>query len=76
MSDTLTARLRGQYKIGPDGVYGTRDFSDFIPPISLEAADRIEQLESKLKEAAEFIQKLGPTIDYDIAAEIKEMLDE
>ena len=36
---------------------------------------RINQLESKLKEASEFIQKLGPTIDYDIVAEIEEMLD-
>ena len=37
---------------------------------------RIKQLESKLKEATEFIQKLGPTIDYDIVAEIEDMLDE
>ena len=35
---------------------------------------RIGELESKLKEASEFIQKLGPTIDYDIVAEIEEML--
>jgi len=45
MSDKLTNRLRGQYKVGPDNVYGTRSFADFIPPISLEAADRIELLE-------------------------------
>lgn len=40
----LINRLRGRYPIGPDGVYGERDFSDFIPPISLEAADTIEKL--------------------------------
>lgn len=38
----LINRLRGIYPIGPDGVYGKRDFSDFIPPISLEAADALE----------------------------------
>lgn len=31
-------------------------------------------LKEKLKEASEFIQKLGPTIDYDIVSEIEEML--
>lgn len=35
---------------------------------------RIKQLESKLKEASELIQKLGPTIDWDIVSEIEEML--
>ena len=44
MSD-LTNRLRGQYPVGPNNLYGTRDFADFIPPISLDAADRIEKLE-------------------------------
>ena len=44
----LVNRLRGQYAVGPDGVYGTRDFADFIPPISLEAADRITELEAQL----------------------------
>jgi len=46
--NTLVNRLRGQYQVGPDGVYGTRSFSDFIPPIALEAAGRIEQLEGIL----------------------------
>ena len=45
----LVDRLRGQYAVGPDNVYGTRSFADFIPPISLEAADRIEELELALK---------------------------
>ena len=49
MSD-LVNRLRGKYQVGPDGVFGTRSFADFIPPISLEAADRIEQLEKALDE--------------------------
>lgn len=48
MSDKLTDRLRGQYKIGPDGVYGTRDFLPFIPPICVEAAERIEELEKEV----------------------------
>jgi hypothetical protein len=51
MSDKLTNRLRGKYSVGPDGVYGTRDFSSFIPPICLEAADRIEELENALLDA-------------------------
>ena len=46
MSDSLVNRLRGRYEVGPDGVYGTRSFSDFIPPISIEAAERIEELEA------------------------------
>ena len=48
MSDLIN-RLRGQYQVGPDGIYGTRSFADFIPLISLEAADRIEELEQQLK---------------------------
>jgi hypothetical protein len=45
----LTNRLRGIYPVGPEGAYGARDFSDFIPPISIEAADRIEELEKELR---------------------------
>ena len=41
---------------------------------SMRQREKIEHLESKLKETSEFIQKLGPTIDYDIVAEIEEML--
>jgi len=48
--DKLVNRLRGEYQIGPDGIYGKREFSDFIPPISKEAADRIELLESAMQE--------------------------
>lgn len=50
---TLVNRLRGIYEIGPKGEFGTRDFSalgDFIAPISLEAASRIEELEKQLSE--------------------------
>ena len=32
------------------------------------------KLESKLNEASKFIQKLGPTIDYDIVKDIEEIL--
>ena len=48
----------------------------FNPQKVTQMLDRQEQLESKLKEASEFIQKLGPTIDYDIVREIEEMLGE
>lgn len=50
MSKTLVDRLRGLYSVGPKGEYGKRDFSEFIPAISLEAADRIEELENELLE--------------------------
>lgn len=51
MSD-LTNRLRGQYLVGVSGEFGTRDFSDFIPPISREAADRIDVLEEAVSQIA------------------------
>ena len=44
--NALVNRLRGQYEVGPDNEFGTRSFADFIPPISIEAADRIEVLSS------------------------------
>lgn len=56
MNDKLTDRLRGNYKIGPNGVYGTRDFSTFIPPICIEAAERIEELEAMLNKKLDFIR--------------------
>ncbi len=46
----------------------------FQPQKVMQMLDRQEQLEAKLTEASEFIQKLGPTIDWDIVAEIEEML--
>ena len=52
MSDKLVDRLRGQYEVGEGAMYGKRDFSDFIPAISLEAADRIEMLEHVLQDCA------------------------
>ncbi len=61
MSD-LVNRLRGVYAVGPEGVYGTRDFADFIPPISLEAATRIEELEAALSETYEQVYD-NPAID-------------
>jgi len=48
--DKLVNRLRGQYEIGEGAMYGKRDFSDFIPAISLEAATRIEDLEGVLND--------------------------
>jgi len=49
MSD-LTDRLRGNYKVGPEGIYGTRSFAGFFPPICTEAAERIDALEAMLVE--------------------------
>lgn len=48
MSDKLVDRLRGKYKIGPEGEYGTREFFANVPPICEEAAKRIEELEAEL----------------------------
>ncbi|MDX1812475.1 MAG: hypothetical protein R3240_11040 [Gammaproteobacteria bacterium] len=42
--DTLVDRLRGNYEIGPNAEFGKRDFSSFIPPICIEAAQEIERL--------------------------------
>ena len=54
--NTLVNRLRGQYEVGPDNVFGTRSFADFIPPISLEAAQRIEDLEAMLSKKLDLIR--------------------
>lgn len=56
MGDILVNRLRGKYKVGPNGLHGTRDFSGFIPPICAEAAVRIELLESLLRDALPHIE--------------------
>jgi len=50
----LKERLRGHYTCGP---FGTRDFSSYIPAISIEAADYIEQLEQQLADANELIKQ-------------------
>jgi len=49
MADTLIKRLRGEYELGPGGEFGTRSFADCIPPISIEAANRIEELENAIR---------------------------
>jgi hypothetical protein len=54
MSTELINRLRGQYQVGVNGEFGTRSFADFIPSISLEAADRIETLQYALEDAKGF----------------------
>ncbi len=56
MGDKLTDRLRGKYKVGPEGLYGTRDFSGFIPPICNEAVERIESLEAMLSKKLDLIR--------------------
>ena len=56
MSDKLTDRLRGIYAVGKANIYGTRSFADFIPPISLEAADRIDKLEAMLSKKLDLIK--------------------
>lgn len=62
--------LSADFYDASDAVFADR----FDPQQVMQMLDRQEQLESKLKEASDFIQKLGPTIDYDIVAEIEEML--
>jgi len=67
---TLTNRLRGVYAIGPDvdggPEFGHRDFgSTFTPRIQLEAADRIETLETQLTEA-----KAREAVAYEVAAKV------
>jgi len=62
--NTLVDRLRGIYQVGPidengNGEFGQRGFSDFIPPISYEAAIRIEELEKENKRLNEIIDDLG-----------------
>ena len=71
---SLVSRLRGLYAVGEEGEYGSRDFSSFIPPISYEAADRIEELQEqlcdmknaalKLNEMVEEASRLVPTRDF------------
>jgi len=43
---TLSNRLRGVYEVGPN-VYTTAPFAAFIPPICIEAADKIDLLISE-----------------------------
>jgi len=52
-------RLRGNYKIGPNGEYGMRSFADFIPPISFEAADVIESLQKQNDIAREALETIS-----------------
>jgi len=64
MNNKLINRLRGEYQVGVNGEFGIRSFADFIPPISLEAANRIEALQYALEEAKSFatwVEVLGRT---------------
>lgn len=58
MASDLVNRLRGPCAIGIYSEFGTRDFSNFIPPISLEAATEIERLNARVKELEDQIQSL------------------
>tara|TARA_R110000851_G_scaffold169340_1_gene315517 strand:- start:368 stop:571 length:204 start_codon:yes stop_codon:yes gene_type:complete len=53
IKDTLVNRLRGIYAVGPNAEFGSRSFGSFgiVAPISLEAANRIEELEQALDDA-------------------------
>ena len=59
----LTDRLRGKYKIGPEGEYGTRDFSAHIPAISIEAADHIDTLTLRIEDLEKERDKLHKSLD-------------
>ncbi len=63
MANKLTNRLRGQYEVGEKNEFGSRSFADFIPPISLEAADRIEALEQMLRKKLDLV-KCGIAVNY------------
>lgn len=62
--DDLVDRLRGIYKIGPDGEFGTRRFGNtgFIAPISLEAAKEIERLQDDIKKLRYENEQLRETV--------------
>ena len=47
----LKQRLRGNYSVGPNGVYEDRNFGTFTPAICSEAADYIQKLEAAIEEA-------------------------
>ena len=55
LHSNLTKRLKGIYTSGDDEIEVTRDFSNFIPPINLEASKRIEELEMVIREASEYL---------------------
>jgi hypothetical protein len=56
--DKLVDRLRGKDTVGPNAEFGTRSFADFVPPISLEAANRIENLEKEIAAQYDRIETL------------------
>lgn len=50
MMNGLTKRLRGMYSLGKDGVIREdRDFGSYTPAICIEAANYIEQLQSRIE---------------------------
>jgi len=51
----LKNRLRGIYKLGDGTEFEDRSFAEFIPPISLEAANEIERLEGILSKSEKLI---------------------
>jgi FtsZ-binding cell division protein ZapB len=83
MSD-LCNRLRGRYSVGPNGIYEDRDFGSYTPAVCKEAADTIEQLQSRCEEldkkAHELSQFIGcspifETIDPAEQERLKEQND-
>jgi hypothetical protein len=73
--DTLVNRLRGIYTVGPNAEFGVRSFADFVPPISLEAAIEIEQLETKLKWVYCNLIGSDSIIGIDSCADFKDWLE-
>jgi hypothetical protein len=59
----IVERLRGKYKIGPNGIYGTRDFGGFTPPVCSEAADLIDILRKENKGLKDAIEALKHAIE-------------
>jgi len=59
-SGDLVKRLRGKYEVGKGSGLNIpdRDFSAFIPPINLEAANRIEELEKEIESLKEELKEV------------------
>jgi hypothetical protein len=80
ISDNLTDRLRGRYAIGPklengEPEFGWREYD--VPPIQIEAAKRIENLETVLFDAQQALINEGMARDKAeaLAKQLQERLD-
>jgi len=61
--DPIWMKMRNSYGIGPNGVFGKRDFSSFIPPICIEAAQEIERLTQEKEALQKLVDELKKEIE-------------